>query len=841
MINYMNYFLTSKYSRLVDGHLKSEDLYKKILHHDGETAFCCYFDLDSEKLKLEYDTGFLDKDGKTIYEYHLEGSEVDGSYTCNGKSFTQYEGVARAALGCISFDFDSDDLNESLSDVRRFVEWLDVEDIAVFFSGGKGFHVMIPSGYFPLDEDEHLPNKLKDLAKYLKGFYKTLDDSIYNYNRKFRVPFTKHDKSGLYKILVDVNLTIEEIKEQATKPQTKDFLKGINLSKKRKPIPVIYDAIESSKRKSYDIEKDKAGKIDAPSPFEKFDGKLCISKMMESRCDDIGRNNACMRIVNDYFRTGKTQSKCETDIFSWSQENGLPMNEVSTIIANIYQRGGNYNFGCQDECKSVYCSAKCSIWKKLAPDKRPTTVDMPQSALVEQGQAKQPKEFDVVRKVLFDTFHCDWDDKYKKFENGEICKQGKKDLFFYKEGYWQHLNDEQLDLIKIKFNAIYDNILSTRRIDSIFKMFMMYVPSKPNEIDMFVPRANVANFSNGTLHLLIDNKGKYSFDFREHDRLDFITFKVDFEYDENLTAKNQKFEDWLFDYLSEDQEQFNLVQEMFGASLVPTFPQLFALVGPAATGKTTLIKVLKMIHGNDERNICKVPPHQFNGYNMGSMIGKLVNIVTDINTRAKIDDDIVKQIEDRDTVRIERKFLEDIYAPLPALHIFGANSMPHTLEGYSGAMARRWSIIKFNKLFSGVRNRNIAYVLFNSEPQGIVNFAVKGLMRLAKENQGFFSKSLTSQNAVEEWTTSDDIIQMFINDGVEEGLSSGEHPFKIEVGQEKKIQKSKLWDCFAFWQEEGLARNDQIGRTKFYKMMELKGFPIKKFTKNNYIVGLGEC
>ena len=106
MINYCNYFLNSKNSKLTKGHIKADELYDRILKHDGSTAYCCYFDLDETLLKYEYDTGVKDKDGKTIYQYHLNGYVNNKGYKNNGKTFTQYEGICRPALNCIRFYFD---------------------------------------------------------------------------------------------------------------------------------------------------------------------------------------------------------------------------------------------------------------------------------------------------------------------------------------------------------------------------------------------------------------------------------------------------------------------------------------------------------------------------------------------------------------------------------------------------------------------------------------------------------------------------------------------------------------------------------------------------------------
>ncbi len=849
MGNLVNYFLTSKNSRLINGHLPSENLKEKILNHDGGEAYCCYFDLDENLLKVEYDTHTRDRDGKIIYEYFNQGDTPDNAdWTCNGKTFTQYEGFASPALDLISFDFDSENIQQSMDDVKSFIKWLDTDNLAIFFSGSKGFHVMIPTCLFNLTAGEHLPNKLKDLAKYLVQFYPTIDTSIYNYNRKFRVPFTLHEKTKLYKTYIAAEYfecaTVEMITEMAKTRSIVNFWEMLDFEDDA--LGNLVFAIKESSRNSYEVEKEKGGSLEQPTAFEKFDDKLCIKKMLDSRCDDIGRNNAALRIINDYYRTGKTQEKCERDLMDWSKVNGLPVREVLAIISNIYNQRQNYNFGCQDECKSSYCSAKCSIWKKLDPDKRPITVDMPESAIAEQRKAKQPSEFDVVKKVLVDVLHCHWDETYRKFSGGLICKQGKDDLFLYNNGYWEHLTEERVDNIKIKFNALYDNILTTRRIDAIFKMFLLYVPSKPAHVDMFIPKSNVANFSNGTLHLKIDLEGNFKFEFKEHNREDYITFKIDYDYDQSFLEVNSKFEDWLLEYVNDDQEQFNLVQEMFGASLMPAFPQFFVLLGPAGTGKSTCIKILKMIHKykddtkENERNISKVPPHQFNGKNMTTMIGRLVNIVMDIKTNARIDDDIIKQVEDRDSIRIERKFKDDVYAPLPALHIFGANDMPRTMEGYSGAMNRRWSIISFNKVYKGKRNRNIASVLFNENAQGVINFAVKGLIRLALENQGFFSKSSKSAERVQEWTSQDDIMELFVDDGSYEGFELDGNIVKFERHDEARFERNKLWNIFNNWQVEALARNDQIGRNSFYKMMKVKGFDVKKFEGMRYFVGIGE-
>jgi len=73
MTIWRNYYLSGKNSRLTDGHIKADDLLKTILESNGETAYACYFDLDKDNLRLEYDFGEVDKEGKKVYTYLKQG------------------------------------------------------------------------------------------------------------------------------------------------------------------------------------------------------------------------------------------------------------------------------------------------------------------------------------------------------------------------------------------------------------------------------------------------------------------------------------------------------------------------------------------------------------------------------------------------------------------------------------------------------------------------------------------------------------------------------------------------------------------------------------------------
>lgn len=819
-MTWLNYFVTSKLARLTDGHLPAENLTDKIQEHDGKTAYCCYFDLPAEHLKHERFSGEYDSDGKKVYEYdHKPTSD-------SVPTFSKYDDApARPALGFISFDFDDAESPEnSLNDVRDFIEFLEIPEYLLFFSGSKGFHLMVHESFFGLPHDSTLPYILRDLAKYLAGTFETLDTSIYNYNRKFRVPFSQHEKTGLYKNLVNVNDSLETIKKQCTAPlKTPLSLPALPSSEKIKSI------LETARKKSYEIETEKAGSITAPSPFEKFDDKSCIKKMLESRCEDVGRNNAAMRIVNDFYRTGKTREVCESALMKWGASTKLPLSEINTIISNVYSGNANYNFGCQDDCKTAYCTYKCPIYMKLAPDKRPQVMDMPQSV---SDRIRKPKEHEVVYKILHGNFNCHYDETRNEYSDGDIVKQSG-DLFRWAKTHWVILGDREIDLLKQRIYKNFDGYGTHRTVEHTFRNFLTHCPSVPTSVNMFIPNPLCINFPNGTLRLQENNKGTYSLEFGQHNKLDFMTNLVNIDYDETAPFNTRWLEmlDVIFEGDPDKKDKISAIQEMMGASLIPNFPRIFYLWGVPGSGKSTIMKILIKLLGSTD-NISMVQPKHFSGFSMESMAGKLVNMVTDIDVNTPIKDDVVKQIEDRVPVLINRKFKENIKAPLPAVHIFGANKLVVSADGSTHSFNRRWSLIKFEKPFTGKAMRNIDSVIFDSDPQGLLSFAVAGLKKVI-EAQGYFTSFEASQEEMRDWSLDSDTVGQFLEYSIDDEIS-------LVIHENAQIKRSELGKKFYVWQDENLTIKEKISKHGFYKALRERGFKEKKSDGVMYFAGLGE-
>lgn len=441
----------------------------------------------------------------------------------------------------------------------------------------------------------------------------------------------------------------------------------------------------------------------------------------------------------------------------------------------------------------------------------PPTPMKPKSVMSDNGERKEvkPKHQDIVDAML-------------RVFGTDILRQGE-DIFVYVGTHWKHLNDDELIQIKMMSQFLQRGKLDARNIDAIFKLFKYNLPIPPDGIQMFTPHQTAANFRNGTLHLVQGSDNNYSLKFASHTKEDYLVNVLPYEYNENSTAKNEAFEEMLQTIFSQDEdkdEKIRALGQMFGACLIQAFPRFFLLWGPSGSGKSTAIIIAKkLVH---ESNWSSVDPTQFHGFNMSSMAGKLVNFDLDINTSRQMNDDLLKKVADRVPMRIQRKNKEDLYAPIPAVHIFGANKLPKSLEGDTGAYARRWTFIKFGSFKAeGNYNQNFPHEVFQKDPEGVLMFAVRGLKDLIA-NKGHYFVPVSGQNEMREWSTDSDQVEQFL-DAVRHGEVRDQNGALV-LDQKGDINRTVLYAMFANWCESFSAGGRSMPANEFFNRLKAKGF-----------------
>ncbi len=275
--------------------------------------------------------------------------DIDGEYSLNGLEQTK--------LAAIS-------LYLYLTDEMK----LRKEEIQFYFSGAKGFHVIVPDVVLDLKPESALNLKIKhwvqQIIKHVEN-HNAFDLKIYDARRLFRIPNTINSKTGLYKI-----------------PVTIDEIRTFNL-------PGL-QALAAAPRNIIDIHKtdlqtnEAAVKAFKSLPTEQItvrstgrvqitNQKLppCIECIMAQSVNKGNRNNIAIMLASALIQHSFSWEQALEYLSSWNENNNPPMEfkELSAAChsAERMTRAGR-GYGCSSIrstgfISSNLCRESCDIFK----------------------------------------------------------------------------------------------------------------------------------------------------------------------------------------------------------------------------------------------------------------------------------------------------------------------------------------------------------------------------------------------------------------------------------------------------------------------------------------------
>lgn len=145
----------------------------------------------------------------------LDYAEEHPSPTTGKPSVAGYPGPALAEYLPLDFD-DKKNPGKALAEAAHFVglwekEWgLPPETLRVFWSGMKGVSIEVPAELFGgFEPSADIAQRLGVIAAKMNPGAKTLDTTIYEKMRLWRVPNTRHGASGLYKVALPVGALLK--------------------------------------------------------------------------------------------------------------------------------------------------------------------------------------------------------------------------------------------------------------------------------------------------------------------------------------------------------------------------------------------------------------------------------------------------------------------------------------------------------------------------------------------------------------------------------------------------------------------------------------------------------
>jgi hypothetical protein len=244
-------------------------------------------------------------------------------------------------IGDFYLDFDCEEnldkaKKEAVAVVKKLKEY-DIPEEAIFvcFSGMKGFSVTVDHRVFNAEASADLPAIWKSITQELaaKLKLKTIDTGIYERRRLWRLPNSKHQKTGLYKLpitLLQLERTkVETIREIADMPRA-PFTKTEAM-----PVPKAealfldhkgkVEAWVNGRKKTFDITELKTQMNDPP----------CIKRLLETGAQKGERNNFTFQLALYYANKGLSQNENEERCIQFANktQDPLPEREVRTIVA----------------------------------------------------------------------------------------------------------------------------------------------------------------------------------------------------------------------------------------------------------------------------------------------------------------------------------------------------------------------------------------------------------------------------------------------------------------------------------------------------------------------------
>lgn len=265
---------------------------------------------------------------------------------------------------------------------------LDIEEnnINIFFSGAKGFHVtVVPSAIGINKPHEKLNSLYRKIAVYMNEnlLSKSIDTAIYDESRLLRIENSINSKTGLYKVELSPefakNCSLKEIIEysKTKKENIVELIRdGSKCSKNTKIVlkKIIKEVLENEKK-----EKLKQNEYISKEETQLRNLLPCIKNAILKGCSSGDRNNTCIMLLTSMRKANVDYDKMILAIEKWNDNTSpsLPQSEVDLCIKSSEKMVCNQrSYGCRSYKERGYCiegeenDERCSIIKMKRKNER---------------------------------------------------------------------------------------------------------------------------------------------------------------------------------------------------------------------------------------------------------------------------------------------------------------------------------------------------------------------------------------------------------------------------------------------------------------------------------------
>lgn len=256
----------------------------------------------------------------------------------------------------VDFDVDGDPIPLIMKQLELVIK--EGFDYSLYYSGSKGFHIVLPNEWGFTHDDIHNKTVLNTVSSLFNG---QCDITLYNHRSLVRMPNTINGKSGLYKRRVDITVLekgIDAVKQLCRTAMWENVLPNTKQSDRPKilspTIPVNAPVVNLSS---------------IPSP-------KCIHTILRKGPEKGKRHQTTMRLLSHLIHYDHySEESAHAVVKEWWERSGEVFDEhwYSRNKDNFLEK---YKYGCNDEILRGYCNHNCKYFDKKTYNNQTENIDI---------------------------------------------------------------------------------------------------------------------------------------------------------------------------------------------------------------------------------------------------------------------------------------------------------------------------------------------------------------------------------------------------------------------------------------------------------------------------------
>jgi len=341
----------------------------------------------------------------------------------------------------LPIDVDRKDLEDARRATIAIVDHLakeydiDKDALHIFFSGNKGFHVLVPHIMFHPEPHEYLARIFRMFCSRLFG--DIADMKIYEPLRLFRVPNSLHSSSDLYKIPITYGELLTSVTDIMTLAQNTRFNFTWPKGKPNLKLNEVYkETVEELK--ALQNKSSVRASTGGPSPDRPKDRvKMCYIRLLQG-VGEGSRNDSAVRLASYFRKQGYPITAARALLIDWDTKNDPSFaseGATDNLLRTIESAYNNecIDYGCNDVILSSVCGSDCFMYsKKLRGVLNPDEEDALSIQTMEDGALAYIKRTRMNEGVKFGI--QEFDDTTRGIMPGQVmqyvaCQGGGKTAF----------------------------------------------------------------------------------------------------------------------------------------------------------------------------------------------------------------------------------------------------------------------------------------------------------------------------------------------------------------------------------------------------------------------------